>query len=402
VTKTRLSTHRTFIDASVSNVSVVSVSIQTDSESPPIADTATPSPSPSPTIPDSIIDAIQSPSLITSAASRLRCTEMFVSRADDIRKQGFTIIKPNDFVLMPSFLKSSSSSVSVIQRDFIAIADYMFKQSFIDKHIDLSPIQAIRNKIDDTQAPMIDLAALRKLTNSELEAAELDKPPLPYDHLWQFIDHVFNTVTTSVGREVFGSRKLKMMENVKLLVCDHNTPAQRPHIDATAPTIDTFIYFDTHDADVDCTVFYQTVNENGAFGEIEELILHHHRWDHRYALPWTDTDKHPIVSPSKVPNGTIVLASGGVIHHGPKSTTKGKRYVLYFSSTVPAVNVGADESASNTNEVTYAYVRFKDEEDNHHFIAEACRRFGSDWKTKVAEDAVTEIDIILNKMTDRQ
>jgi hypothetical protein len=213
---------------------------------------------------------------------------------------------------------------------------------------------------------------------------------------------MFNIVTTSVGREVFGSRKLKMIENVKLLVCDNNTPAQRPHLDTTAPTIDTFIYFDTHAADVDFTVFYQTVNENGEFGEIEDLLLHQQRWDHRYALPWTDENIHPILSPSKVPNGTIALSTGSVIHHGPKSTTNGKRYVLYFSSTVPAVNIDADESASLTNEVAYAYERFKGEEEQHHLIAEACQRFGDDWRTKLAENAVEEIEDIFSKLNKAQ
>jgi hypothetical protein len=240
------------------------------------------------------------------------------------------------------------------------------------------------------------------LPYTQLKTAQLDKSPVPYDHLWHFIDHVFNTVTTSVGKEVFGSRTLKLMDNVKLIVCDQNTPAQRPHLDSTAPTIDTFIYFDTHASDVDCTVFYQTVNENNEFGDIEELLLHQKRWDHRYALPWNDTDKHPILSPSKVPNGTITLSSGGVIHHGPKSTTKGKRYVLYFSSTLPVVNLDEDEKLSMTTEVTYAYERFKDEEEHHHFIAEACERFGSDWRSKLTERAVENIDIMLTKLKDAE
>jgi hypothetical protein len=274
----------------------------------------------------------------------------------------------------------------------------MFEQSY--KQSNRSSItQRISNRIEDAETPMIDLAQFRKLTNNELEAAHLDKSPVPYDHLWKFIDHVFNTVTTSVGTEVFGSRKLKMMDNVKLIRYDPSSPPQRSHIDSTAPTLDTFIYFDTVDADVDCTVFRKTVNENGEFGDIEELLLHQQRWDHRYKLSWTDDNIHPIVSPSKVPNGTIALASSAVIHYAPRSTTKGKRYVLYFSSTVPIINVDDEERSSFTNEVAYAYVRFKDEEEHHHFIAEACERFGQDWKKKmVDESVVSEIDNILQNI----
>jgi hypothetical protein len=321
-----------------------------------------------------------------------------VKHAHDIGMRGFTIIEPIEFSLMPMFLKQpSSSSVAVIQKNFIAIAGYMFEQSLKQRNHDI--MKKFMNRIDDTDAPMIDLAQFQKLTDSELEAANLADPPVPYDHLWQLIDHVFKTMTTNIGMEVFKSLTLKKLENVKLLVYDHTTPAQRPHLDSTAPTLDTFIYFDTDAADVDCTVFRQTVNENGEFGNVEELRLDDKRWDHRYALPWTDT-KHPIVSPAKVPNGTIIISSSNVIHNGPKSTTKGKRYVLYFSSTLPVINLDADDISSNTNEVTYAYERFKGEEEQHHLIAAACERFGSDWRQKVVASAVKEIDEIISNNQD--
>jgi hypothetical protein len=191
---------------------------------------------------------------------------------------------------------------------------------------------------------------------------------------------------------------LKMINNFQLIIGDHHTPGQRPHIDSTVPTIDTFLFFDTDDDDVDCTVFHRTVNENGEFGEIEELLLHQKRWDHRYALPWTDENIHPILSPSKVPNVTIALSSGGVIHRGPKPTTKGKRFVVYFSATVIAVNVDNEDFSANTNEVTYAYGRFRDEEQHHHIIAEACQRYGNDWRKMVSKDDGEEIDGILTAL----
>jgi hypothetical protein len=65
--------------------------------------------------------------------------------------------------------------MSVIQKDFIAMAGFMFEQSFKNRHLDI--IQKCINRIDDTDAPMIDLAAFRKLTDSELETAQLDTSP---------------------------------------------------------------------------------------------------------------------------------------------------------------------------------------------------------------------------------
>ena len=362
-------------------------------------------------VPEHMIDVFETGSLISSYSARHASTEMLKRHTGNIYLHGFTLIEPKEFSQLPLFIKpiastSSSlrSSLNVIRKDFISIAKHIHEQSVAGSN-QTHPlnylIRQFYSNIDDNDAPMINLAKLEQCcTAGKLKNTPLDNPPVPYDHLWRFIMHVFNTVTFPIGKEVFGCRKLKTPTDIQLIVSDRNTPQQHPHIDGVAPMLNTFVYFDDTDEQVDCTLFRRTVHVKEGlewFGSLEELLLHQPRWDQRYELPWTD-EKHPVISPPKVPNVTIAVASSNIIHHAPKPTTAGKRYVLFFSTTLTAITLHDDEANTNTNEVTYAFERYKEHPEQHKKIVDVCQKYGN-WEKLIINFATKQaIQRIIKKV----
>jgi hypothetical protein len=319
--------------------------------------------------------------------------------AGDISQNGFVVITPDKFSLVPNFITSSEPDcIKLITNNIIAIADYVYEQSSggsSDKER-LAIINKYYNTLYDTGAPMIDLTQMKKLPHDAIEKAGINSPPIPYSHLWKFIEQVFNTVTGPVATLLLNCNKVKILnDDVKLIITNSSTPAQRPHLDATSPSLQTLIYFDTNTADVECTVFRKTSGDDGRFGAVEQLQLHEECWDDHYSLSWTDDGKHPVLSPRKVPNATISIAANGVIHNAPHSATTGKRYVIFFVTTDENLHFGSEDTF--TNEITYAYERYKDNESNHHLIAEACARGGDEWTNTVHNELKKKILNIISK-----
>ena len=346
-----------------------------------------------------MIDILEPFSLISSVTVRHASKEMVNRHASNIFMRGFTIIEPKEFPFLPLFIKpiastssSLQSSLNVIRKDFIDIAKYIYTQSVAGSDSEDPSnyiISQIYSKIDDHDAPMINLGKLERLhVAGKLTDTKLDNPPVPYEDLWRFIMQVFNSVTCPIGKEVYGCRKLKFPSDTQLIISDSKTCEQHPHIDGVAPMLNTFVYFDDSDSHVDCTIFRRTVTKEGEFGNLEELLLHQPRWDQRYELPWNDSKKHPVLSPLKVPNATIAVASSNIIHHAQRPTTAGTRYVLFFTTTLTAISVHDDEENTNTNEVTYAYERYKNDRDQFQKICDVCKRYG-DWE-KLVTDRTTK------------
>lgn len=151
-----------------------------------------------------------------------------------------------------------------------------------------------------------------------------------------------------------------MIGEGKILVCTKGEKAQMHHIDTTAPALITSMYMNTEHTCTENTVFYDTCNVHGVFGDLKEVDFTKRHNDESYSIPWSN--HQALCGGNMIENGTVNIYAGTVIHHGPEVEQTGWRIVLYTVCVSTLSDVTDDDFESHVFGFTYAAVRFNDDD----------------------------------------